>query len=130
MLTTRLLPILLIVAIVFTYAAFRSTALRTGPVLTIEGPEAHAVVPQRITIRGTVENVTFLTVNDQRVFPQRDGTFSHVVALPIGYTVLELYASNKRAQELTTTLPLTVVTSNTYANSKKENTEEEVSGAE
>ena len=103
----KVVLIVIIVCVVITYAIMRSETLRTGPVITITSSIPRILEDtQIINLKGNVKNTSFFTINDQRVYPDNNSNFDHSIALPIGYTIIELYATNKHAQETTRLLPI------------------------
>lgn len=90
------------------YATIRAQTLFRGPQVTIIAPAMHARVPQITTIVGFTTEATYLTINDQQVYPETSGHFEHTLVLPVGYTVVEVYTRNRHAQENVIHLPLDV----------------------
>ena len=101
----------LLVIGVFVYAFFRSQVFLFGPMLEVEYPKPHEKVPQVFTLVGHVSNITYLSVNDRRIFPDENGLFEQDLALPAGYTIVELYAHNRQKRERIIHLPLYVQSS-------------------
>ena len=104
----RALTIVSIILIIITvgYALLRSESFILGPTIIIEYPTTGEHVSQVFSVRGTVEDVSYLTLNDQRIYPDRAGIFEEDLVLPVGYTVIEVYARNRQKRETIIHLPL------------------------
>lgn len=96
----------ILISIVLIYTFFRSQVFIFGPVLEVQFPEPHQKVSSVFTIKGTAHNVTFLSVNDQRVYPEKNGSFEKDLALPTGYTIVKLYAHDRQKRERVIHFPL------------------------
>ena len=102
------IAVIALIAATVVYAGFRSQTLFRGPPVTIISPAAHTMVPQVVTIVGFTEQATYLTVNDRQIYPDPNGHFEHTLVLPVGYTVVEVFARNRHAREKVIHLPLDV----------------------
>ena len=123
----RVLTIVSIILVVITvgYALFRSQNVILGPAVVVEYPAAHERVPQVFTLRGNAQDVSFLTLNDRRIYPDRDGVFEEELVMPVGYTIVEIHARNRQQRETTIHLPLYIQPYDTKKHSKEQNTESE-----
>ena len=99
------ISLLLIVGIAV-YAFFRAQSFLFGPTLTVLFPVPYQYVPQEFTLRGLAENTTYLSINDRRIYPDKDGLFEKHLVLPTGYTIVKLYAHNRQKRERVIYLPL------------------------
>ena len=90
------------------YILFRSQVFLFGPTLIVHSPLPHSTIQQLTIVDGITENAVFLTINDQRVFPDRNGLFREEVLLPVGYTIVEVYARSRQGKEKVVRLPLYV----------------------
>ena len=97
---------LILVGITVGYGLLRSEAALFGPAIVIEYPAPYEHIPQVFAVRGQVEGATFLTLNDRRIYPNRDGIFEEDLVLPTGYTIVEIYARNRQSRETIIYLPL------------------------
>ena len=97
---------LILIGITVGYGLLRSEAALFGPEIIIEYPSAYEHIPQIFTVRGQVKGATFLTLNDRRIYPNRDGIFEEDLVLPTGYTIVEIYARNRQSRETIIHLPL------------------------
>ena len=97
---------IIFVIIIISYGVFRANTIIFGPSVTVYFPEPHSTQPQEFTLDGMVKDVSYLTVNDQRVLPTRDGLFKKKLLLPVGYNVVEVYALSRQKRETIIHLPL------------------------
>ncbi|MCY4577012.1 MAG: hypothetical protein OXB96_01080 [Candidatus Kaiserbacteria bacterium] len=97
---------LLLILIVGAYTFLRAQPLLFGPTLTVLSPEPQQHVPHAFTLHGFTENSTYLSINDQRVYPDKKGFFKKDLVLPAGYTIVKLYAHNRQKREQIIHLPL------------------------
>ena len=104
----RALTIVSIILIIITvgYALLRSESVILGPAVIIEYPEANERVAQVFSVRGVVDDASYLTLNDRRIYPDRDGVFEEELVLPTGYTIVKVYARNRQKRETIIYLPL------------------------
>lgn len=102
---TNVLAILL-VSITVAYALLRAPAFLFGPSLEIFSPEPNTSVPQHFTLDGQVRNSVFLSVNDRRLYPDREGYFRTDVVLPTGHAIVKIYARNRQRRETVIHIPL------------------------
>ena len=112
-------------AVVIAYGLFRSQTILFGPQLTILAPEPHSSVPQIFTVEAVTKNATYLTINDQRVYPDRNGYFEQDLLLPTGYTIVKVYAKNRQNREKIIHLPLYITHHDNREKTNKENEEQE-----
>ena len=97
---------LFLILIVGTYTFLRAQSFLFGPTLTVVFPKPHQYVPHTFTLRGLAENSTYISINDQRVYPDKKGHFEKDLVLPTGYTIVKLYAHNRQKREQIIHLPL------------------------
>ncbi len=103
------------------YGISRAQTTLFGPELAIYSPKPNAVVPQIFTLQGFAEHAVYLTVNDQRIFPNPDGFFEKKMLLPVGDSIVEVYAESRQKRETIIHLPLTI----TAYDINEENSEDE-----
>ena len=118
--TRNLIALVLVVGTII-YGTLRAQSFFFGPTVTILHPAPHAEIAQVSTLQGEVEGAAYLSVNDQRVYPNQQGVFTAELLLPAGYTVVTVYARNRRDRETIIYLPLYI---STYEKSKHDNEEE------
>lgn len=88
------------------YALFVATPYLLGPSLTIDSPISNShVESDTVTIAGTAERVSYLSVNGMPVPISVDGSFSIVRGYPAGYTVLVVRARDRFNREVVKTVP-------------------------
>lgn len=97
---------LVIVLIVSTYAFFRAQSFLFGPTLEVLSPKPHQHVQHAFTLHGFTKNSTYLSINDQRIYPDKKGFFEKDLVLAKGYTIVTLYAHNRQKREQIIYLPL------------------------
>ncbi len=97
-----------LVIIVSTYAFFRAQPFLFGPTLEVLFPEPHQHLPHAFTLRGFTENSIYLSINDQRIYPDEKGFFEKDLVLPAGYTIVKLYAHNRQKHKRIIHLPLSI----------------------
>lgn len=104
----RIASIAFVVLALLSYGAFQARALARGPVVSVSGPTNGAVVRSpEITIAGTAENVSFMTLDGLQIFTDQSGNFSEDRILSLGYNVLTLYARDKFGKETRQTIYIT-----------------------
>ncbi len=70
------------IGIVIGYAGFRAHDLVAGPKLIVESPSDGSVSPDPyVEIKGTVKNISFLTLNDNKIFTDEAGVWSEKILL-------------------------------------------------
>jgi hypothetical protein len=96
------------VVIVVGYGAFRAKDLAEGPRLEIVSPtngfSSHDAL---IDIRGTVQNISFLTLNGNKIFTNEAGTYDEKILLSPGYNIVTLEAKDRFGRTVTKELQLT-----------------------
>jgi hypothetical protein len=95
----RLLKILAVVFVVLTliiYAGFRAKNLFLGPQLEITSPTDGQVVDQSLVeISGTARNISFLKLNDAKIFTDENGLFKYKLLLSYGYNIISVEADDR-----------------------------------
>jgi hypothetical protein len=95
------------IAIVLGYGAFRSKDFIEGPELSLLSPLNGALVSDAlIEIRGNAQNISFLTLNDDKIFTDEAGDFTERVLLSYGYNVMTLKAKDRFGRETVEKLEL------------------------
>lgn len=88
------------IAVIAGYGAFRSKNLVLGPELALSHPSNGALVSDSLVeIRGNAKNISFLTLNDDKIFTDESGDFSERVLLSYGYNVMTLKARDRFGRE-------------------------------
>jgi hypothetical protein len=95
------------VALVFGYGAFRAKNLVTGPEVTIVSPADGALVESSlVSISGTARNISFLTLNGDKIFTDESGAWNEHVLLSYGYNTVTLKAEDRFGRTIVKTLQL------------------------
>ena len=115
---------ILLIPIVGSYAFLRAQPFLFGPTLEVHFPEPQQHISHSFTLRGFTKNSTYLSINDQRIYPDKKGVFEKDLVLPAGYTIVKLYAHNRQKREQVIYLPLYIQPYDTsQKNNNKENEE-------
>lgn len=78
------------------YSALQAWKLLTGPVIDIYTPQNGAVYESTlIEIDGRARNVSYLNLNDRKIFTDTNGYFSEKLLLSPGYNIIKLDARDK-----------------------------------
>lgn len=89
------------------YIMFQATSLLTGPVVTIHEPQTGFVTEDpTITLRGNVANVSFLHVNDRKIYFDQNGYFEEKLILLPGYNILTVRVTDRFRRETVKTLEI------------------------
>ncbi len=101
---------LLGVAVALSYGLFEGRKLIEGPQISIISPrDGQAVGGPLISVKGTAENVAFLSVNGKQAYADADGNFVESFSMPVGYTVIAVNATDRFGRKTAEVLHLTVV---------------------
>jgi hypothetical protein len=89
------------------YGLWKSKDLVGGPQLAVLSPANGVLVSESlIEIRGQAKNISFLTLNDDKIFTDEAGDFSEKVLLSYGYNVMTIRAKDRFGRERVKTLEL------------------------
>ncbi len=88
------LIILLIVLVGYAIFAGRNY-LRGLSLAVIEPPDNASIHDSYLTVIGTADRVSHLSVNGAPVAPQRDGSWSYALLLPLGYSIINIEATDR-----------------------------------
>ena len=106
----RLLKIFIILVAVFTllvYAGFRAKNLFLGPQLNILSPTDGQVVEQSLVeIVGTAKNISFLKLNDNKIFTDEKGVFKEKLLLSYGYNIISVEVEDRFGRVVKKTIRL------------------------
>ncbi len=98
---------IVIVGATLGYVYYQARTLIAGPVIVVEAPENFASVEKPLVeIRGTAENISFLTLNDRQIFVDEEGIFLEHLILPKGYSIIKIEAKDKFGRVRIETLEL------------------------
>ncbi len=78
------------------YGLFEARKLIDGPDIVIESPANNsATSTTAVTITGTAQNISFLTINDAPSYTDESGKFVYRFSPPAGYTVVTVAAVDR-----------------------------------
>lgn len=93
--------------ILFGYAGSKAKNLISGPTINISSPASGSVVEQPLVeIEGTAKNISFLTLNDGKIFTDESGIFKEKLLLSYGYNVITVAAKDRFGRINTKTIQL------------------------
>lgn len=95
----RLLVIAFFVLIAL-YALFQARFLILGPRVSIDTPRDNSAVDAgTITISGTAKNVSFLSLDDRRIYTDKDGHWQEKLVMQKGVNIIKLTAKDRFGRE-------------------------------
>ncbi len=104
----RVAIIVIIALTLISYAIFQARNLALGPIISITEPvNGETLSTTTVTIAGTAENISFMTLDGQQIFTDTNGNFSEDIILSKGYNIVTIYGRDKFGKEITKTLQLT-----------------------
>ena len=96
------------IAVIVGYGAFRAKDLAEGPMLEVTSPaDGTAVHDSLVEIRGTTKNISFLTLNGNKIFTDQSGAYDEKILLSPSYNVVTLTARDRFGRIAAKTLQLT-----------------------
>lgn len=102
--------VILVILVLVSYGFFEARRLIVGPVLTIESPQDGIATSSKIVlIRGTAENIAFLTINGHTAFTDENGKFVEQVSAPPGYTVFTVEGRDRFGRESSKRVSINIV---------------------
>jgi len=103
--------IVCIVLVVLSYGLFEARKLLQGPEITIESPaDGSATSSAAVTVMGTAQNISFLTINDAPSYTDEAGKFVYRFSPPAGYTVVTVAAVDRFGRRTSKSITFNVVT--------------------
>lgn len=106
---------------VVVYASLQLKSFTTEPLLTLTSPATESVTDQNaVTVAGTTERGTQLTINDESVFVKTDGSFEEQVVLQAGLNTIIVKAVNRFDREKSETVQI----ESTYRDPNQKTSEE------
>lgn len=95
-----ILGISFVVALVF-YSLFTFWDYLEGPQIEIVFPDnGYSTTSSSIHIRGEVEHIDFLTLNDRQIFVDEKGMFEEVLLLNMGGSIIEIHGKDRYKREI------------------------------
>jgi len=103
--------IVFIVLVVISYGLFEARKLLEGPEITILSPaDGSATSSAAVTVMGTAQNISFLTINDAPSYTDEAGKFVYRFSPPAGYTVVTVAATDRFGRRASKSISFNVVT--------------------
>jgi len=104
------LLIALAVVLVLGYGLFEARRLIQGPEITITSPrDGTATSSDMVTIEGTAQNISFLTINDAPAYTDASGYFTETLSPPAGYTVFTVAAVDRFGRRASKSVSINIV---------------------
>ena len=98
---------LALVGIIVWYAYSKSADFLEGPIITIATPKNGITVSRSlVTVSGTAEHISYITLNGLQIFVTEEGLFSEQLLLSPGYNIITLEARDRFDREVKQTLEL------------------------
>jgi hypothetical protein len=95
------------IVIVLGYGAFKAKDFVRGPKLAVLSPrDGEMLHDSLVEIKGTTNNISFLTLNDNKIFTDESGNFTEKILLSSGYNVMTVEAKDRFGRKITKTLQL------------------------
>lgn len=102
--------IALAVVLVLGYGLFEARRLIEGPEIRVESPvDGSATSTALVTVSGTAQNISFLTINDAPSYTDAEGKFVYRFSPPVGYTVITVAAVDRFGRRTSTSVSINVV---------------------
>ena len=92
---TRLVLLVLLGALLLWYGIFQARFFLAGPVITLESPVVTLQDNRTVTVSGTAENITEISLNGKEIHTDAGGSFTESLVLPHGYTIMTLRAKDR-----------------------------------
>lgn len=90
------------------YATFQARNFVEGPLISVESPHNGIAVSEAlIEIKGTAKNLSYLTLNGDKIFTDESGAFSEKTLLSPGYNIVTLRAQDRFGRTAETRLQIT-----------------------
>jgi hypothetical protein len=78
------------------YAGFRAQSFIQGPQLTITSPTSGTTTTSSVVeISGTTKNISFITLNGDKIFTDKNGVFKNKLLLSYGYNIITVEAKDR-----------------------------------
>lgn len=93
------------ITLVIGYGIFQAKNLATGPQLAIISPAQGSTLASPLAhIRGHAENISFITLNDNKIFTDESGNWSENILLASGYNIITVEAKDRFGRTVRETL--------------------------
>lgn len=93
------LLLLCLIGGIVSYVLFQARHIIEGPLITLDAEPTHMQSGTTVTLVGTAENITTLSLNGRTIFTDDQGHFEETVVLPVGYTVVTLTAQDRYGRQ-------------------------------
>lgn len=89
------------------YATFQAHAFAQGPTIAVDSPLDGSVSSESlIAIKGNARNISYLTLNGNKIFTDEGGKFEEEILLSRGYNIMKLEAQDRFGRKTAQTLQL------------------------
>ncbi|HEY0908305.1 MAG TPA: hypothetical protein VGE35_03070 [Candidatus Paceibacterota bacterium] len=103
----KIWAIVAVAALVIGYGIFRAMSFIEGPDIGIDSPANGATLAESLVeVKGFARNISFLTLNGEKIFTDESGVFSEQVLLSYGYNIMTLEAKDRFGRTAQKTLQL------------------------
>ncbi len=90
-----LIGISLLIVTLGYYVLFQARHIIEGPQITLFDAPQGAIDGATTTVRGRVENIVAVSLNDRQIYTDDNGYFTETLVLPPGYTIMTLTAHDR-----------------------------------
>jgi hypothetical protein len=89
------------------YAGFRAENLVRGPGLTITSPQTGTTTESAlIEVQGVTRNISYVTLNGDKITTDKDGVFKSKLLLSYGYNIITVEAKDRFGRVINRTIQL------------------------
>lgn len=90
------------IIVVAGYAYYRTQDYLNGPQIMILSPQNGQILKQSLlAIEGQTKNIADITLNDRKIFIDKDGIFTENILLHRGYNVITIKVADKFKKNIT-----------------------------
>lgn len=82
-------------AVAFWYIHFQARYFIEGPRVALESPTAVQQNSRIISVTGSAENITDITLNGRKIYTDEEGNFLEPLVLENGYTIMTIVAKDR-----------------------------------
>ncbi|MES2213752.1 MAG: hypothetical protein V4473_02875 [Patescibacteria group bacterium] len=94
--TLRLISVSIVIIVIAGYSLFQAQKLIRGPIIDIYTPENGVTFTSPlIEISGRARNISYINLDDRKIFTDKDGYFKEKFVLSPGRNVIKLDAEDK-----------------------------------
>ncbi|HEV7449761.1 MAG TPA: hypothetical protein VGP13_04475 [Candidatus Paceibacterota bacterium] len=99
------------ILVVLGYGLFEARRIISGPELAIDSPiDGTATSSSVVTIVGTAQNISFLSINDKPFYTDEAGKFVYRYSPPPGYTIVVARATDRFGRRAQVSISFNVLT--------------------